>query len=911
MQHPVHVRLAVRACNHIDTPRLIQRTVKNRDVDLPTSTNISYLQRSPSCTHLRLDQHQLPATIAQLHTSTTRPTSATCNDRPTAHIYDSTNISYQQRSPSCTHLRLDQHQLPATIAQLHTSTTRPTSATSNDRPAAHIYDSTNISYQQRSPSCTHLRLDQHQLPATIAQLHTSTTRPTSATCNDRPAAHIYDSTNISYQQRSPSCTHLRLDQHQLPATIAQLRTSTTRPTSATSNDRPAAHIYDSTNISYQQRSPSCTHLRLDQHQLPATIAQLHTSTTRPTSATSNDRPAAHIYDSTNISYPQRSPSCTHLRLDQHQLPATIAQLHTSTTRPTSATSNDRPAAHIYDSTNISYLQRSPSCTHLRLDQHQLPATIAQLHTSTTRPTSATSNDRPAAHIYDSTNISYQQRSPSCTHLRLDQHQLPATIAQLHTSTTRPTSATSNDRPAAHIYDSTNISYQQRSPSCTHLRLDQHQLPATIAQLHTSTTRPTSATSNDRPAAHIYDSTNISYLQRSPSCTHLRLDQHQLPATIAQLRTSTTRPTSATSNDRPAAHIYDSTNISYQQRSPSCTHLRLDQHQLPATIAQLHTSTTRPTSATSNDRPAAHIYDSTNISYQQRSPSCTHLRLDQHQLPATIAQLHTSTTRPTSATSNDRPAAHIYDSTNISYQQRSPSCTHLRLDQHQLPATIAQLHTSTTRPTSATRNDRPAAHIYDSTNISYQQRSPSCTHLRLDQHQLPATIAQLHTSTTRPTSATSNDRPAAHIYDSTNISYQQRSPSCTHLRLDQHQLPATIAQLHTSTTRPTSATRNDRPAAHIYDSTNISYQQRSPSCTHLRLDQHQLPATIAQLHTSTTRPTSATRNDRPAAHIYDSTNISYQQLWFSCFSSTRPYQLPTSPIKLNSQIQLPRTLHTRL
>ena len=131
---------------------------QNRDIDLPTSTNISYPPRTSSCT------------------STTRPTSATRNTRPATPIYDSINISYMKQSSSCT------------------STTRPTSATRNDRPAAHIYDSTNISYPRRSSSCTHLQLDQHQLPTTIHQLHTSTTRPTSATRNDRLAAHIYNST---------------------------------------------------------------------------------------------------------------------------------------------------------------------------------------------------------------------------------------------------------------------------------------------------------------------------------------------------------------------------------------------------------------------------------------------------------------------------------------------------------------------------------------------------------------------------------------------------------------------------------------------------------------------------------------------------------------------------------------------
>ena len=125
LQHLAHVRLAVRASNHIDIPLVNPTHCQNRDIDLPTST-ISYPQRSSSCT------------------STTRPTSATRNDRPAAYN-DSTDISYPQRTSSCI------------------STTRLTSATRNNRPTAL------------------LRLDQHQLLAPNVQLHLSTTRPTSAT----------------------------------------------------------------------------------------------------------------------------------------------------------------------------------------------------------------------------------------------------------------------------------------------------------------------------------------------------------------------------------------------------------------------------------------------------------------------------------------------------------------------------------------------------------------------------------------------------------------------------------------------------------------------------------------------------------------------------------------------------------
>ena len=83
---------------------------------------------------------------------------------------------------------------------------RPTSATCNDRPAA-FNDSTNLSFPQQSSRCIQ-RLNRPQLPATMIQLHPAT-RPTSASCNDRPAA-FNDSTDLSFPQRSSSCI-LRLN----------------------------------------------------------------------------------------------------------------------------------------------------------------------------------------------------------------------------------------------------------------------------------------------------------------------------------------------------------------------------------------------------------------------------------------------------------------------------------------------------------------------------------------------------------------------------------------------------------------------------------------------------------------------------------------------------------------------------
>ena len=135
------------------TPPVNPTYCQNQDIDLPNTTDLSFLQRSSSCIQ-RLDRPQLPATIVQLH-STTQPTSATCNDRPAA-FNDSTNLSYTQRSSSCI-LRIDRPQLPATIVQLH-STTQPTA--------------TRIKHLAASP-----RLDLCQLPSSNIQLRTSTTRP--------------------------------------------------------------------------------------------------------------------------------------------------------------------------------------------------------------------------------------------------------------------------------------------------------------------------------------------------------------------------------------------------------------------------------------------------------------------------------------------------------------------------------------------------------------------------------------------------------------------------------------------------------------------------------------------------------------------------------------------------------------
>ena len=178
LQHLAHVRLAVRASNYIDVPPVNPTYCQNRDIDLPTTTDFSYPQRSSICIQ-RLDRPQLPATIVQLH-PTTRPTSATCNDRPASPTTRPTSATCNDRPAS--------------------PTTQPTSVTRNDRPAA-SNNSSDLSYLQRSSSFFNDSTDLSYLQRSSSC--TSTTRPTFASRNDRPAAS-YDSTHIGYQQRSSS-----------------------------------------------------------------------------------------------------------------------------------------------------------------------------------------------------------------------------------------------------------------------------------------------------------------------------------------------------------------------------------------------------------------------------------------------------------------------------------------------------------------------------------------------------------------------------------------------------------------------------------------------------------------------------------------------------------------------------------
>ena len=68
--------------------------------------------------------------------------------------------------------------------------------------------------------------DRHQLPTMIIKLH-STTRPTSTSSYDHPAA-FYDSTDLSFQQWS-SFFNDSINLRQLPATNIKLRSSTSQP----------------------------------------------------------------------------------------------------------------------------------------------------------------------------------------------------------------------------------------------------------------------------------------------------------------------------------------------------------------------------------------------------------------------------------------------------------------------------------------------------------------------------------------------------------------------------------------------------------------------------------------------------------------------------------------------------------
>ena len=168
MQQLAYVRLAVQASNQIDTPPVNPTYCQNRDIDLPTTTDLSYPQRSSSCIQW-LDRPQIPASIIQLH-STTRPTSAFRYVRPAA-FYDSTD-SYPHQTSSCIF------------------TTQPTPTTLIEHPGA-SYDSTDLSFPPRSSSCI-LRLNR-QLPASNIQLY------------------LHDSTYATYPHRIFSCAYLWLD----------------------------------------------------------------------------------------------------------------------------------------------------------------------------------------------------------------------------------------------------------------------------------------------------------------------------------------------------------------------------------------------------------------------------------------------------------------------------------------------------------------------------------------------------------------------------------------------------------------------------------------------------------------------------------------------------------------------------
>ena len=152
MQHPVHVRLAITDCPSIATtclcttrctgnqpnrpPPVNPTYCQNRDIDLPTTTDLSYQQRSSSCIQ-QLNRPQLPAMIIQLY-PTTRPISASRYDRPAA--FSDLTDNYPHQTSSCI------------------STTRPTPATLTEHPTSHIYDLTipviDITHLAEDPNTT-------------------------------------------------------------------------------------------------------------------------------------------------------------------------------------------------------------------------------------------------------------------------------------------------------------------------------------------------------------------------------------------------------------------------------------------------------------------------------------------------------------------------------------------------------------------------------------------------------------------------------------------------------------------------------------------------------------------------------------------------------------------------------------
>ena len=102
-------------------PRLTQHTVITGNIDLPTTTDTSFLRLRPSSCILRLVRPQPSTSIIQLY-STTRPTSAFDFDHP-AVFYDLSDLSFRLRLSSCI-LRPNLRQLPATNIKLRSSTSQ-------------------------------------------------------------------------------------------------------------------------------------------------------------------------------------------------------------------------------------------------------------------------------------------------------------------------------------------------------------------------------------------------------------------------------------------------------------------------------------------------------------------------------------------------------------------------------------------------------------------------------------------------------------------------------------------------------------------------------------------------------------------------------------------------------------------
>ena len=100
LQHLVHVRLVVRTSNHIDTSPVNLMYFKDLDINLTTSTNISYLHRTTSCISTTLTNisysHRASSCLSMTPTNTSY-SHRTFSCRSTT----SSNTSYLHQTSIC------------------------------------------------------------------------------------------------------------------------------------------------------------------------------------------------------------------------------------------------------------------------------------------------------------------------------------------------------------------------------------------------------------------------------------------------------------------------------------------------------------------------------------------------------------------------------------------------------------------------------------------------------------------------------------------------------------------------------------------------------------------------------------------------------------------------------------------